>query len=78
MDCYLEVSERVLLRSARPLEPAASITAALDYFNIPERLRPPGVRLVMKTLALRDQHKSRLRRLMTEAVQVRACGKSWS
>ncbi|KAK9800896.1 hypothetical protein WJX73_008089 [Symbiochloris irregularis] len=70
MDCYLEIGERVLLRSARPLESAASVTAALDYFNIPDELRPPGVRLVMRTLALREDHKNRLRRFMTEAVQM--------
>lgn len=71
MDCYFRDCDKDPQDTCCKLLPKSELIAALDFFNIPTDLRPPGVRMAMKTLEQCEDHKKHLRDLMRQCVQVR-------
>lgn len=75
MDCYLEDSDFKLERSFSQIVPAKQLLIpALEFFNIPAALWPPGARMVKHIIDHPRDYQQALRRQMQACVQVRHAG----
>ncbi|KAK9812528.1 hypothetical protein WJX73_006369 [Symbiochloris irregularis] len=77
MDCYLDPAERVLQPTPQAFDPAECalqrqecIKKALEYFNMPLQLSPPGVRMGVKSSTLQKAHANFIRKLVCDAVEI--------
>lgn len=73
MDCYdteSDLIDRVLKGSSTKIVAASVLIPALQYFIIPDELRPPGARMAARLLEARREHKEHLIGLLNEQIKV--------
>lgn len=68
IDCYLDPAQSISFN--RALTSAADAKSALEFFDLPVELWPPGIRMASRTLEMHARHANKLRGLTREAAQV--------
>ncbi|KAK9812468.1 hypothetical protein WJX73_002131 [Symbiochloris irregularis] len=69
MDCYLEGPEKQTT-GCPALVPAAELLPAVRFFGIPEKLWPPGFRVAMQLLNVRNNYVEELKNLLPRCLQM--------
>ncbi|KAK9813775.1 hypothetical protein WJX73_008817 [Symbiochloris irregularis] len=70
MTCYIEDADQKLKEGLCKVLPACVLVNALDFFNIPAKLWPPGARLNKKLLQEQDNYHCQLRKAVLTAVEI--------
>ncbi|KAK9812524.1 hypothetical protein WJX73_005911 [Symbiochloris irregularis] len=70
MNCSLDDVDQILDRGSPKVIPAPLLIPALEYFNLPVSLWPPGVRMVKNTAEMRQGFTEHLKKRMEKAVQM--------
>lgn len=72
INCYAGDADSKLIQDSKSQEalPAPELTAALNYFNIPSKLRPPGLRIQNQINLKRQAYADHLERLLVECTDV--------